>query len=103
MTATTPHEESVVAAMCAALQPYPWRGFTPVLFARVALAASDRQALQAMLDAMPGTQTGTWEKLEPAHHEDARVTRLVGFLSAHRWTELTLPALCRNLLGVLEP
>lgn len=101
MTARTPNDETVVAALCAALEPYPWRGFTPQLFARFALAARDRQALQAVLEAVPGTEPGRWDRLEPTAAEDARVVRLVDFLSAHRWTERTLPTLCHNLLGVL--
>ena len=101
MTARTPNDETVVAALCAALEPYPWRGFTPQLFARFALAARDRQALQAVLEAVPGTEPGRWDRLEPTATEDARVARLVDFLSAHRWTERTLPTLCHNLLGVL--
>lgn len=89
--------------MCAALEPYPWRRFTPALFARFALAARDRQGIQDVLLAVQGAAVGGWEKLEPADHDDARVPPLVEFLGSHRWTELTLPTLCRNLLGALGP
>jgi hypothetical protein len=101
MNARTPSDESVVAALCAALAPYPWRHFTPELLARFALAVRDRQELAAVLAEVQGAAVGTWERLEPAERADARVPRIVRFLADLRWAELSLPATCRNLAGVL--
>ena len=80
MTASTPHDESVVAAMCAALERYPWRRLTPGLFAEI----------------------GTWESLEPVHLEDDRVDRLVDFLAGQRWTDQPLSVVCGQLHGALK-
>ena len=103
MNPRTPSDEALVAALCAALAPYPWRRFTPKLLARLALAARDRQDLAAVLSEMPGAAAGTWERLEPAERSDARVPRIVELLSDLRWAELSLAAMCRNLVGVLGP
>ena len=90
-------DESVVDAICAALAPYAWRRFTPELLARVALAAGDRRRLEAALGAVDGAAIGHWDRLEPADRDDVRVAPLVAFLTNHRWTELRLPTLCRDL------
>ncbi len=103
MTAGTPSDASVVDAACAALAPYPWRGFTSELIARFVLAASDRDGLEQALVTLPGAAVGPWARLDPAEAGDARVAPLVEFLASHRWTELRLATLCRNLLGVLAP
>lgn len=103
MDARTPDDESVVAALCAALAPYPWRRFTPELLARFALAARDRQELAAGLSDVPGAEVGTWWRLEPVERVDARVPRVVELLGAVRGTEASLLATCRNLVGVLGP
>jgi hypothetical protein len=103
MNARTPNDEAVVAALCAALAPYPWRHFTPELLARFALAVRDRQELAAVLSEVPGAVVGTWQRLEPAERSDARVPRIVELLAAVRWAELSLPATCRNLAGALGP
>ena len=92
MTASTPHDESVVAAMCAALERYPWRRLTPGLFARLALAANDRHTVQLLLEGVGGTEVGSWENLEPVHLEDDRVDRLVDFLAGQRWTTSPSPS-----------
>jgi hypothetical protein len=102
VTARTPEEESVGAALCAALEPYPWRRLRPDLFARLVLAARDRQSLQAALDTVPGALVGSWAPLSPVPRDDARAAPLVEFLESHRWTESSLPALCRSLCGVLD-
>ena len=91
-----------MSAMSAALEPYPWRRFTPELFARFVLAAHDRQSLEAVLGAVPGASVGSWVALEAAPRDDVRASPLVEFLVSHRWTELSLPTLCRSLCGVLE-
>lgn len=101
MSARTPSDEVVVAALHAALAPYPWRSFTPELLARFALAARDRQELAAALSEVHGAAVGTWDRLEPAGRADARVPRIVEFLADLRWTETSLLATCRNLVGVL--
>lgn len=104
MNARTPKaEEAVVAALCAALAPYPWRQFTPELLARFALAARDRQELATVLSEVQGAAVGTWKRLEPAERADARVPRIVELLGDLRWTEASLLATCRNLVGVLGP
>jgi hypothetical protein len=101
VNARTPSDEAVIAALCAALAPYPWRHFTPELLARFALAARDRQELAAVISDVPGAAVGTWWSLEPAARADARVPRVVEFLADLRCAELSLLATCRNLVGVL--
>lgn len=91
-----------MSALCAALEPYPWRRFTPDLFARFVLAARDRQSLHAVLGTVPGASVGSWTTLEAAPRDDARAAPLVEFLVSHRWTELSMPRLCRNLCDVLD-
>jgi hypothetical protein len=103
VSARTPRDDEVVATLCAALAPYPWRRFTPELLARLALAARDRQELAAVLSEVQGAAVGTWERLEPAERTDARVPRVVDFLADLRWAETSLLATCRNLVGVLGP
>lgn len=103
MSARRPSDDEVVAALCAALAPYPWRRFTPELLARFALAARDRRELAAVLSEVPGASVGTWERLESAERADARVPRIVEFLADLRWAETSLLATCRNLVGVLGP
>lgn len=103
MNARTPSDEAVIAALCAALAPYPWRRFTPELLARFALAARDRQELAAVLSEVQGAAVGTWWRLEPAARADARVPPVVEFLANLRWAELSLLAMCRSLVGVLGP
>ena len=103
MTARTPSDDDVIAALCAALAPYPWRRFTPELLARFALAARDRVELAAALSSVPGAAVGSWERLEPAERADARVPGIVELLADLRWAETSLVATCRNLVGVLGP
>ena len=102
VTARTPGSEAVAAAMCETLSLYPWRRFTPHLFARLALAAHDRQSLEDVLATVQGAAVGSWGVLEPAERDDARVGPLLDLLARHRWTELRLSTLCRKLSGVLE-
>ncbi len=102
MTARTPEDESVVSSLCAALEPYPWRRFTPERFARFVLAIRDRQSLHDELVTVPGAAVGSWTTLEPAPRDDPRAAPLVEFLVSHRWTELSLPAVCRSLCRVLD-
>jgi hypothetical protein len=88
--------------MGAALERYPWRRLTPGLFARLALAANDRYAVQQLLAGVAGTEVGAWENLEPVHLEDHRVDRLVEHLAGQRWTEQPLLVVCGNLHGALH-
>jgi hypothetical protein len=83
------------------LRPYQWRSFRAELLARSFLAAMDRQELAGMLACVPGAVVGTWARLEPVDRCDRRVSVLERFLAGHRWTQLSLPALCGHLLGVL--
>ena len=102
MTATDPRGEPEVQAVSAALQPYPWRRFRPELLARAVLAANDRRHLHGLLTGLPGTTVGRWEPMELADRDDPRLTRLVGFLAAHRWTGLSLSTVCRQLLALID-
>jgi hypothetical protein len=102
VTTTDPRYEELVVAACAALRPYQWRSFTPELLARLLLAASDRQCLHGLLVGVPGAAVGMWDVLDPADRHDVRVSVLVEFLVSHHWTELSLCALCRELLALLK-
>jgi hypothetical protein len=97
-----PTDVSVAEAVCSALQPYQWRSFRPELLSRAVLAANDRQYLNRLLTDMPGATVGRWDPLEPADRDDPRLTGLVDFLSSHRWTDLSLSSLCRQLLALLD-
>jgi hypothetical protein len=102
VTTTDPRNEELVEAACAALRPYQWRSFTPELLARLLMAASDRQGVHGLLVGVPGAAVGTWDVLDPADRHDVRVSVLVEFLVSHHWTELSLGALCRKLLTLLN-
>jgi len=102
VTARTPGGEAVVDVVAATLAPYAWRDFTPEMIARFVVAASDRESLRRTLGTVAGATVGQWERLTPATPDDPRLAPLVTFLASHRWTELRLPALCRNLLDVLR-
>ena len=102
MTTTDPRNDELVEAACAALRPYQWRRFTPELLARLLLAANDRQRMHGLLIGVPGAAVGPWDVLDPADRHDVRVSVLVEFLMSHHWTELSLYALCRELLALLN-
>ena len=102
MTTTDPRNDELVEAACAALRPYQWRSFTPELVARLLLAAGDRQGLRRLLVGVPGAVVGAWDVLDPADRDDPRVSVLVEFLMSHHWTQLSLCALCRELLALLD-
>ena len=102
MTATDPGSKPDVEAVATALRPYQWRRFRPELRARADLAAHDRQHLRRLLAGFAGVAVGTWDSLEPADRDDTRMTVLLEFLAAHRWTELDLGSLCRQLLALLD-
>ena len=99
---TGAHDEELLQSICDFLRPYRWRGFRPELMARAILAARDREHVHRLLAHVPGASVGAWEELGPVDLHDVRVPVLVGFLVSHRWTELNLGALCRQLLTVLD-
>ena len=96
-----PPNAPMLAGLAEMLRPYEWRSFSPELLARSFLAARDRQELAGLLARVPGARAGAWEPWEPADPGDGRVSVLVDFLAGHRWTQLSLPALCGHLLAVL--
>jgi hypothetical protein len=87
--------------VAAALAPYLWRDFAPVMIARFVAAASDRESLRGTLGTVAGATVGRWERLTPAAPDDPRLAPILTFLASHRWTELRLRELCRHLLDVL--
>lgn len=95
-------EDQSLATLSGMLEPYQWRRFRPELLARAALAAHDRHGLSRLLAGVPGTAVGGWDELAPADRDDPRCVPLVRFLRSHRWTELSLTALCRQLLTVMD-
>lgn len=98
--ASSRRDDPLVAMVSAALEPYQWRSFRPELLARAALAAKDRHVLSGVLAGVPGAGVGEWDEPTPVGRDDPRVAALVRFLASHRWTELRLTALCRQLLAV---
>jgi hypothetical protein len=102
VTATDPRSESDVDAVASTVEPYQWRRFRPELLARAVLAANDRQHVRRLLVGIPRVAVGTWDPLDPADRDDPRLAGLVEFLSAHRWTGLSLSSLCRQLLALLD-
>src|SRR3954451_3422544 len=97
-----PRSRAQAQAGASALQPYRWRDCRPDLLARTVVAANDRQHLRGLLDGFPGVTVGAWDPLEPADRDDVRLHGLVEFLSTHRWTEISLNTLCRQLLALLN-
>jgi hypothetical protein len=91
-----------VAAVCAALEPYPWQRFTSEMLARRVLGAVDRHGVLDLVAGIPGAHPGALGQVEPVDRDDERVEVLVEFLASHRWRAITLGALCRQLLGVLD-
>jgi hypothetical protein len=102
VTVTDPRREPAAQAVASALLPYQWRSFRPEMLARTVLAAHDRHQVHALLTRVPGAAVGRWDALQPVGRDDARLTVLVEFLSGHRWTELSLTTLCRQLLALLD-
>jgi hypothetical protein len=75
------------AAARAALEPYPWRRFTPELLVRRVLGAVDDDR---------GVRTGC-----PADRDDPRLDALLAAVGALPWRALTTAALCRLLVDAL--
>jgi hypothetical protein len=94
-------EDRRVAAVCAALEPYEWRSFTPQLLARCALGALDRHRVVDLIEVVSGAATGDPGPVEPAEPGDVRVDVLVDFLTGHRWRTMTLVSLSGHLIDEL--
>ena len=94
-------DEHDVAAVCAALEPFAWRRFTPDMLARCLLGALDSRRVQELVAGVPGARAWDAGPLQPADRGDARADVVVEFLAGTRWRSLTLSALCRQVLQVL--
>ncbi|MCX4695667.1 hypothetical protein [Streptomyces sp. NBC_01408] len=73
--------------MSEALGPFAWRGLTPEMVSRRALAAIDGHGVA---DAAPVTRL------------DERIDVLVGFLAGCQWRSLTTAALSRQLVTAFD-
>lgn len=102
MTGSNPTDRTALEAVAAALDPFPWRSFTPEQVARRAVAARDRHALTDLLQAVAGSAVGGWEDLEPADRDDPRVAVLVALLGSQPWRAFSLHTLCRHLVALLH-
>jgi len=91
-----------VAAVAAALAPYPWRGFTDRMLARRVVGAAVRHDLSVFLTGLPGTDVGEHGPLEPADRGDERVEALVRVLGPSSWRGHSLDRLSRDLLTALD-
>jgi hypothetical protein len=91
-----------VAAMSAALAPYPWRGFTDRMLVRRVIGAADRQAVASFVARIPGAQVHGAGPFEPAEPDDERVDALVRALEGRLWREWSLARLCIELMASLE-
>lgn len=94
-------EERRVAAVCASLEPYEWRNFTPQMLARYVLGGLDHHRVLDLVGGVPGAAVGDPGQVQPVERGDVRVEVLVDFLIRHRWRTLTLPALIRHLFNEL--
>ncbi len=95
------HDDPVLSALCATLDRYPWRGFTPRLLARFVLAQWDRHAVERLLAGVPGSCVGDWHAVEPAPNDDPRAAALEAFLASRSWKHLSAATVGRQLLAVL--
>ncbi|MFD3498953.1 hypothetical protein ACFWWT_38290 [Streptomyces sp. NPDC058676] len=73
--------------MSEALRPYAWRGLTPEMVSRLALAAINGH----------GAAGGA-----PVTRRDVRIGVLVDFLAGCRWRSLTAGAVSRQLVTALD-
>jgi hypothetical protein len=94
-------QERQVAAVCAALEPYEWRNFTPQLLARYVLGVLDHHRVLDLVAGVPGAAVGDPGPVKPVERGDVRVEVLVDFLIRHRWRTLTPAALSRHLFNEL--
>jgi hypothetical protein len=94
-------EERLVAAVCASLEPYEWRNFTPQMLARYVLGVVDHLRVLDLVGDVPGVAVGDPWPVRPVEPGDVRVEVLVDFLILHRWRTLTLAALIRHLFNEL--
>jgi hypothetical protein len=93
--------ERRVAAVCASLEPYEWRNFTPQMLARYVLGVLDHHQVLDLVQGVPGAAAGDAGPVKPVERGDVRVEVLVDFLIRHRWRTLTLAALIRHLINEL--
>jgi hypothetical protein len=94
-------EERLVAAVCASLEPYEWRNFTPQMLARYVLGVVDHLRVLDLVGDVPGVAVGDPWPVRPVEPGDVRVEVLVDFLIRHRWRTLTLAAVIRHLFNEL--
>jgi hypothetical protein len=102
MSRPTGDDDEYLAALCATLEPYEWRSFTPEMLARCVLGALDRHRVLDLVAGVAGAGIGDPGPVEPAERDDVRAEVLVEFLACQRWRDLTLAAVCRQLLNVLS-
>ena len=91
-----------VAAVAAALAPYPWREFTDRMLARRVVGATDRHDVTVFITGMPGTHVGAFGTAEPADPGDGRVEAIVRVLGRRRWRGSSLDRLCVDLVASLD-
>jgi hypothetical protein len=91
-----------VAAVAAALAPYPWRGFTDRMLARRVVAAADRHELTVFVSGLAGADVGAFEPVHAADPGDGRVEALVRVLGHRRWRGSSLDRLCVDLVASLD-
>jgi hypothetical protein len=91
-----------VAAVAAALAPYPWRDFTDRMLARRVVGAVVRHDLTVFLSGLPGAHVGAFGPLEPAEPDDGRVEVLFRVLGRRRWRGSSLDRLCLDLVSSLD-
>jgi hypothetical protein len=91
-----------VAAVAAALAPYPWRDLTDRMLARRVVAAAVRHDLTVFVSGLPGARVGDFGPLQPADPGDGRVEALVRVLARRRWRDSSLDRLCADLVASLD-
>jgi hypothetical protein len=91
-----------VAAVAAALAPYPWRGFTDRMLARRVVGAADRHDLTVFVTGLPGAAVGAFEPVLAADPGDGRVEVLVRVLRYSQWRGSSLDRLCLELVTALD-
>jgi hypothetical protein len=92
-----------VAAVGAALSPYPWRALTADMLARWVVGAVDGHDVDALLVRIPGVAVPPGgEPVQTADADDIRVPWLVRFLSSRPWRSMTLSAVVADSVAALD-